>query len=170
MDINLLIWSYLIVFMLHNFEEILMIERWYKKTYPRIEGMLPSFVKNELERNKSMTAAQFCFIVFLLFIPVSALIIITVLTEQYFLFLSLHFIFALNIFTHPIQSLLLRCYVPGLWSTLLVIIPYNILVFIQFHQHGLFDLTTILKTLYVIIPFIPVFILSHFVAEKWARA
>ncbi len=31
MDINTLIWSFLIIFMLHNFEEIIMVERWFNK-------------------------------------------------------------------------------------------------------------------------------------------
>lgn len=166
MDINLLIWSFLIIFMLHNFEEIIMIERWFHKKYPEIRERIPPFAISELEKFKTMTSVQFSIVVCILFIVAAALILVTVITQQYFLFFGLNIILALNIFTHPLQSLLLKCYVPGLWTTLLLIIPYNIIVYIQFYNQGILNLTTSINALFVIIPFIPVFIISHIIAEK----
>ncbi|WP_232231438.1 MULTISPECIES: HXXEE domain-containing protein [unclassified Virgibacillus] len=64
----------------------------------------------------------------------SLLLIITVTTQYYFLFLGLNMLFALNIFTHPIQAILLRCYMPGVWTTLLLILPYNIIFFYHFYN------------------------------------
>lgn len=167
MDINLLIWSYLIVFMLHNFEEIILIERWFNKTYPTIKGRIPKFLRKEVEPFSSMTAARFALVVGLLFIPVSALIFITVTTDQYFIFLGLNIVLALNIFTHPLQSFLLKSYVPGLWTTLFIIIPYNIIVFYQLYHQGILNFATNIKALAIIILFIPVFMISHKMAEKW---
>ncbi|GIO21420.1 HXXEE domain-containing protein [Oceanobacillus sp. J11TS1] len=166
MDINLLIWSFLIIFMLHNFEEIIMIERWFHKKYPEIRKRIPTFAINELEKVKTTTSVQFSIVVCLLFIVAAALILVTVITEQYFLFFGLNIIFALNIFTHPLQSLLLKCYVPGLWTTLLLIIPYNIIVYMEFYHLGILNLTIGIHALFVIVLFIPVFIISHTIAEK----
>ncbi|MFD1412503.1 HXXEE domain-containing protein [Oceanobacillus jeddahense] len=168
MDVHTLIWSFLIIFMLHNFEEIIIIERWFSKKYPEVRERIPPFAIHELEKHKKMTAIQFSIVVYILSIVASALIVVTVITEQYFLFFGLNIIFALNIFTHPLQSLLLKCYVPGLWTTLLLIIPYNIIVHIAFYQHGLLNLAISMKALFVIILFIPVFIVSHMIGEKLA--
>ncbi len=115
-----------------------------------------------------MTSVQFSIVLCILSIAVSALILVTVITEQYVLFFGLNKIFALNIFTHPLQSLLLKCYVPGLWTTLLLIIPYNIIVYMQFYTQGLLNLTIGIKALFVIILFIPVFIISHMIGGKLA--
>jgi len=167
MDINLLIWSFLIIFMLHNFEEIIVIERWFNKIYPAISERIPPFANREIEQFRKITTAQFTMAVCVLFIVSSALILITTTTNQYFLFLGLNIFFALNIFTHPIQALLLRCYVPGLWTTLLFIIPYNIVVFYQFNSNGILDISTITKALIVTILFVPMLIISHKIAEKW---
>ncbi|WP_152657996.1 HXXEE domain-containing protein [Oceanobacillus sp. CFH 90083] len=168
MDINTLIWSFLIVFMLHNFEEIIMIESWFHKKYPKTRERIPSFAIKELEKYKTMTSVQFSIVVCILSIVAAALILVTVITEQYFIFFGLNMIFALNIFTHPLQSLLLRCYVPGLWTTLLLIIPYNIIVYMQYYHHGILNLTTVIYSLIVIILFIPLFIVSHIIGEKLA--
>lgn len=167
MDINLLIWSFLIIFMLHNFEEIIMIERWFNKIYPGVRERIPPFANREIEQFRTITTVQFSMAVCVLFIVSSTLILITITTNHYFLFLGLNIFFALNIFTHPIQSLLLRCYVPGLWTTLLLIIPYNIIVFHQFNSKGILDMATIINALVVTILFIPMLIISHKIAEKW---
>jgi len=164
MDINLLIWSFLIIFMLHNFEEIITIERWFKNTYPRVSKRIPPIIRNEIEQFRTITSAQFSIAVCVLFIVASILILITVLTNQYFLFLGLIIFFALNIFTHPAQSILLKSYVPGGLTTIILIIPYNIIVL----KAGILDVGTIIGALVVTILFIPILFLSHKIAEKWS--
>jgi hypothetical protein len=167
MDIYLLIWTFLIIFMLHNFEEIITIERWFKNTYPRIRERIPSFAQRDIEKFKNITAAQFSVAVTVISVIASMLILITVMTQHYFLFLGLNIFFALNIFTHPMQSLFLRCYTPGVWTTLSLIIPYNILLFYHFYIEGLLTMNTILSALVVTVLFIPILFLSHKIAEKW---
>lgn len=153
--------------MLHNLEEIIMIERWMKKTYPEIRERLPQFAKRELDSLQTTTAAQFSLVVFILSILASALIVITITTDEYFLFVGLNIIFALNILIHPFQSLLIRCYVPGLWTTILLIIPYYIFFFTQLYHQGLMYLVINLKTIVVFLIFIPVFLISHKISRKW---
>jgi len=167
MDLSLLIWSFLIIFMLHNFEEIITIEKWFHKTYPRIKERIPPFFNREMEQFKTITTAQFSIAVCVLFIVSSVLIIISITTNHYFLFLGLNIFFSLNIFTHPVQSLLLKCYVPGLWTTLVFIIPYNLIVLYQFYSKGLLDTALIINALIVTILFIPLLMLSHKIAERY---
>lgn len=167
MDIDFVVWSFLIIFMLHNFEEIIMIERWFNESYPRIRERIPSFAKKELDKFGTMTSAQFSAAVCVIFIVASALILITITTKQYYLFIGLNIFFALNIFTHPVQSIFLRSYVPGVWTTLLIIIPYNILFFYQLHLKGILNAGTLLNALIVTILLIPVLLISHKIAEKW---
>ncbi|MFA1819725.1 HXXEE domain-containing protein [Virgibacillus oceani] len=167
MDINLLIWSFLIIFMLHNFEEIITMEKWFKNTYPRVMEQIPPFARKEIEPFRSITSSQFSIAVCVLFIAASILILITVTTNHYFLFLGLNIFFALNILTHPVQSLFLRKYVPGLWTTIMLIIPYNVILFSNFHNEGILDASTIVSAFLVTILFIPILLISHKIAEKW---
>ena len=166
MDINILIISFLMIFMLHNLEEIITIERWHKKTYPRVIHRVPSFIQKEMKQFNDITSAQFALVVFVLSIVVSALILTAVVTEHYFLFLGVAIPFALNIFTHPLQSLYLRCYTPGVWTSILLIIPYNILLFFHFSKEGLFTMSTMIGALIVMVLLVPVFLLSHKIGGK----
>lgn len=167
MDINLLIWSFLIIFMIHNFEEIITIEKWFQKTYPNIRERFPAVARKEIEKMKVTSAATFSIAVCVLFIVASALVIITIITEQYFLFIGLNIFFALNIITHPVQSLFLRTYVPGVLTTFILIIPYNVILFNELITLGLMDFSTIGRALIVTILFIPMLLISHKIAEKW---
>jgi len=166
-DINDVVWSFLIVFMLHNFEEILTIEKWFKNTFPTIRNQIPTLVKKELEKEEKITSGQFSIAVCVLFIISSVLILLTVIQGYYFLFIGLNIFFALNIFTHPIQSIFLKKYVPGLWTTILLIIPYNVLVFYQLYIHDFLQAKTIISAFFITILLIPALLFSHKIAKKW---
>lgn len=166
MDMDFLICGFLIIFMLHNLEEIIAIEKWLKQTYPKKKEEIPLFLQKEIDEVKDMTAVQFSIVVFIVSVFASLIIIISLITEQYVLFIGLNMFFALNIFTHPIQSLLLRCYTPGVWTSLLLIIPYNVLFFNYVYTEGLLTSSTLLGALIVFVSAIPVLLLSHKVAKK----
>ena len=167
MDIYVWILSFLIIFMLHNLEEIITIERWFGKTYPRVSRKIPSAVQKELKNYKDTTSTQFSVVVFVFSVFASALIGIAVITQQYYLFLGVSLFFALNIFTHPLQALYLRCYTPGLLTTLLLIIPYYSLFFYRFYNTDMLTLNSIFGAIAVMVFFIPIFLLSHKIGEKW---
>lgn len=167
MEINILICAFLIIFMLHNLEEIITVEKWLKHTYPIKKEQIPLFFQKEIENKKDMTAAQFAFTVFIVSVGAAIVVIASVMTENYLLFIGLNTVFALNIFTHPIQSLLLRCYTPGVWTSVLLIIPYNVIFYYYCYTEGLLKMNTVFTSLGVMILCIPVLLLSHKIAEKY---
>ncbi|MBU9713695.1 HXXEE domain-containing protein [Evansella tamaricis] len=163
---EIFIWSFLIVFMLHNLEEIITIEKWFMFTYPRVNNRIPSIAQAVITKNK-VTTVKFAMTVFVFSIIASSLIFLTITTEYYFLFWGLNLFFALNIFLHPIQSLFLRCYTPGLWTTVCLILPYNIWIFYHFSISGVFTITMFMYAAIVMILLVPLFALSHIIANKW---
>src|SRR5690625_1282817 len=167
MEIHVWVLSFLIIFMLHNLEEIITIECWFQKTYPRINKRLPSFVQKELNHYKNTTSVQFSVVVFLLSAFVSGLLLLAVFTQHYYLFLGVNLFFSLNIFTHPLQSLYLRCYTPGVLTSLFLVIPYYSLFFYRYYNTDMFTIGSILGAIIVMVFLIPVFLLSHKIGEKW---
>ena len=168
MDIYIWVLFFLIIFMLHNLEEIITIERWFQKTYPRVRKKIPLFAQKELENYTDITSAQFSVVVFVLSVFSSALILLAVITEHDYLFLGVTLFFALNIFTHPLQSLYLKCYTPGVLTSLLLIIPYYCLFFYRFYNTDLFTLNSIIGAIVVMVFLIPIFLFSHIMGEKWS--
>ncbi|WP_055106497.1 HXXEE domain-containing protein [Paenibacillus ihumii] len=169
MDINFWIWMFLIVFMLHNFEEIFTIEYWFNRIYPVTKERIPLYIIQQMEKSKSMTAGQFTIAVFVLFLVVSVLLIISVTTKFYFLFLGANIFFAINIIIHPIQALFLRRYVPGLWTSVVLILPYNLILFKMLYQEDMLDTSMIILSLIVGALFVPLLLLSHKIADLWKQ-
>lgn len=169
---DIYVWSllFLIIFMLHNLEEIITIERWFRKTYPKVRDRIPSFVQKELKNYQDTTSAQFAVVVFVFSIFTSSLVIISALTQYDYLFLGVNLLFALNIFTHPLQALYLKSYTPGVITSVLLIIPYYSLFFYHFYNTDLFALNSIIGALVVMIVLIPIFLLSHRIGEKWSKS
>lgn len=158
---------FLIIFMLHNLEEIITIESWFQKTYPRISKKVPSFVQKEFNNYKNITSVQFAVVIFVFSVFITVLILISIITQHDYLFLGVILFFALNIFTHPLQSLYLKCYTPGVLTSLFLIIPYYSLFFYRFYNTDMFTINSVLGAMVVIILLIPAFLLSHKIGEKW---
>ncbi|MBU5267521.1 HXXEE domain-containing protein [Virgibacillus proomii] len=169
MDINTLILTFLVIFMLHNLEEVIMVERWVKKNYPRVKDKIPLFIQKEIDNFINVTAAQFALVVFIISVFSSILILVAVIGDYMFLFLGLAMVFALNIFTHPIQSLLLRTYTPGVLTSIFLVIPYYIILINYFYTEDFINMKMIWGALVVVAIFVPVFILSHTIGEKVAK-
>lgn len=170
MDLTFLTWLFLIVFMVHNFEEIITVEYWMKKIYPSIKETLPTFVQGHLEQEKDMTAGQFTIAVGVLFVVVSILLVISTLrTDLYYLFFGANIFFALNLLTHPLQALFLRKYVPGLITSIFIVLPYNIFLFTFLYQEDLLNSFTWVLSIIVALLFIPLLLLSHKIAHAWKK-
>lgn len=167
MDISIWILSFLIIFMLHNLEEIITVEKWIQQTYPRVQDKIPLSIQKELNKFKEITSVHFAVVVFVVSFFASVFILVSVVTEQYYLFLGISLFFALNIFTHPLQALYLRCYTPGLLTSLILIIPFYSLFFYQFFNTDILNIYSIIRALIVMIFAIPVFLLSHKIGELW---
>jgi len=138
------------------------------KKYPKVSKRIPPVVQRELEDYKAITSRQFSVVVFVFSVFVSGLILMAMLTQHYYLFLGVNLLFALNIFTHPLQSLYLRCYTPGVLTSLLLIIPYYSLFFYHFYNTNMLGLDMVLRGIVVMILLIPIFLLSHKIGEKWS--
>lgn len=96
MKMNVWMLIFVIIFMLHNLEEIISVEKWFQKTYPRVRNRIPSLIQQQLDQI-GMTTVRFAVVVFVISILASILLLISVWTEQYYFFFGISFFFALNI-------------------------------------------------------------------------
>ena len=123
------------MFIFHDFEEIMMIEKWVKKNSNAIYNRLPKKIADQIIKQFSMSTAQFSVAVMVIFVFVSSS---TYLASQYMNHAPLgniHFftivllIFFLHAFTHIGQSIFLGSYTPGVFTSIVLILPYSIIKF-----------------------------------------
>ncbi|MEH7353938.1 HXXEE domain-containing protein [Neobacillus drentensis] len=128
-SLETLIWLFPITFLLHDFEEIIFVESWFKKNYAKLEPMVPKRMKSVFQDLSETTAARFSIPVFMQFIVYIVASYLAVEQQYYDVFLGLNVLLFLHVFTHLGQSALFRCYALGVGTALLITLPYSLYLF-----------------------------------------
>jgi len=147
-EIERLVLWFPIVFMLHDFEELLLFEPWLKKNagsiLERVHGRVPPWAEAQLHTVLHKSTLQFAFPIGLIFALTAAASFLAVQFHFYPLFLTASSLFFLHGFLHLGQAAALRRYVPSLLTSGLLVLPYGGLLFARLLAAGVVTLPTLL--------------------------
>ncbi|MFS0881106.1 HXXEE domain-containing protein [Metabacillus niabensis] len=134
------IWLFVIVFMLHDFEEIIAVEKWAKRT-ENIIRKENKWINNRIWDFWNVNSYSFAKRDVFIFLTMS---IITFVKVQYLesswssmLFLSFLIFVLLHNIAHVLQSLLLKTYTPGLFTAIILVTPYTIYLIYRLNSASL---------------------------------
>ncbi len=116
---EILIWLFPIVFMIHEFEEIIFMHWWVKKNKEHILNKYPKLGKQVLGQFDVISTEAFSLIVAEEFLIVSFIVVFSAFTNNYDLYVGLILAFSIHLLTHLIQFIALRSYTPAIITTLL---------------------------------------------------
>lgn len=166
MKSDYLIWLFPIVFMIHEFEEMVFMKWWIRKNSESILLRFPRFGARIIQQQKSLSTEQFTLIVAEEFIIVFLVIIISELTSNYNLYLGLVFAYSIHLLVHIIQSIVIRQYTPAIVTSIITGL-FCIYAIYYFINNDLIDITNTI--IYGLGLSLFVFInlrLMHFLAKK----
>ena len=134
-----LIWLFPIVFMLHDFEELIRFRRWMDRYGPAVGLRLPTFIRVNFDRVQSHTTAEYAVPIALEFILFSAASLLAVEAR----WIALFNLCAIGVFAHTFfhlgSALWLRQLTPGVTTAMLFVLPYSVLLFTRLIAEGLLD-------------------------------
>lgn len=165
-SIKSLIWLFLVAFMLHDFEEIIRIEPWYRKNFGSIYGKVPARFRKEVQSFSRMTSSQFAVAVcieFIIFVPFTFM---AAEQGQYLLFLGFNAVLLLHVFMHVGQAVYLKMLVPGVVTAVGITFPYTVYLFYRLLSENLIEISDILLSLPFGLTLLPIVLLGHKVGEK----
>lgn len=166
MSVQSLVWLFIVIFILHDLEEIIWVETWIKKNRNDVINKIPARLKNQLDNMFNITSGQFAFAVlleFILFIPCT---FIAAEQGKFFLFISFNSLFLLHVLTHVGQSLYLRMYTPGVVSAVILVLPYTLYLFTILLKEDLITWGELLISIPVGFVIIPIVLLGHTLGKK----
>jgi hypothetical protein len=105
--------------MLHEFEEIIFFKPWIRKNSACLSERFPKLAKRFLPRFESLSVSAFTVAVAEEFILLSGITIISVLFNNYFVWLGVFTGFFVHLLIHLGQWLILRKYIPAIYTTLI---------------------------------------------------
>lgn len=165
-SINSLIWLFLAAFMMHDFEEIIRIEPWFRKHYDKIYRQVPKRFHKELHSFSRMTSSQFAVAVcieFVIFIPFTFL---AAEKENYVIFLGFNAILLLHVFMHIGQALFVKMLVPGVVTAVFITLPYSVYLFYRLLNENIVGMKDILISIPFGLTLAPIILLGHRAGEK----
>lgn len=174
MSIPTLLWLFPIAFMLHDFEEVILFEPWLKRNAAdikaKLEGRLPAFASKRVESMMTKTTSEFALSVCLIFVLVSLSAFIAVEFQSYVFFLAASTAFFLHGFLHIGQVIVMRRYIPALATSLLIVLPYGVLLFPRLLAEGIVTLPELLLYgLVGVVAIVPIIFVMHWVGENISR-
>lgn len=140
-EIQVLIWLFPILFIFHDFEEILLMQAWINKNKYYLCERFPRLSKKLQPHFDNITTSSFALGVAEEFILISVVTIISYVTNFYSLWVGLFIAFTLHLVVHCFQTLIIRRYVPAIVTS---IICLPICMYIIKHIVQLITLDTVI--------------------------
>ena len=132
LELNNAIWLFVVIFMLHDFEEIISVETWAKKTEGSIKADGGKIAKRiwKFWNVNSNSFAKRDVIIFSIMSAITFLKVQFVESDwSIMLFIGFLVLVLIHNAVHILQSLILRTYTPGLYTAIFTVTPYTIYLF-----------------------------------------
>ncbi|WP_397540321.1 HXXEE domain-containing protein [Rummeliibacillus pycnus] len=130
---QVIIWLFPILFMFHDFEEIIFMRAWMNKNRDYICERFPTLSKKLLPHFEHMTTSAFALGVAEEFILISIITVISYMTNWYDLWIGSFIAFTLHLLIHCFQVLIVRRYIPVI-VTSIICLPICIYIIKQIIQ------------------------------------
>ena len=150
-DFTDIVWLFPLVFMLHEFEEIIFFKPWIRKNSNYLQNRLPKPIKRFTSHLEKLSVPAFTFAVAEEFILLSIITVVSVVVDSYLLWLGVFMGFFILLLGHLVQWIILRTYIPAIITTFISLL-YCGFAFAYILREEIFQTTEIL--LWTVIGFI----------------
>jgi len=134
-DIKVLVWLFPVIFIFHDFEEIIFMQPWISRNSLYLSKRFPALSKRVLPHFGKITTASFAAGVAEEFLLISVITVVSYLTDWYSLWIGLFIAFTIHLVIHCLQALAVGKYVPSIVTSVIClplcvyIIKYSIILF-----------------------------------------
>jgi len=166
---SIIIWLLPIVFMIHDFEEIIFFKSWINKNKDYLTEKFPKISKHFLVRFENLSTSAFTLAVAEEFVLLSLITVGSVLFNNYFLWLAAFMGFFAHLLVHLGQWIILKRYIPAICTTFLALI-YCVFALYKIISNNVFQISEVV--LCTIIGFVLVgvnLLFAHKLAEMYDR-
>ena len=118
MDFKIIVWLLPIVFMIHDFEEIIFFKSWIVKNKDYLSEKFPKLSKRLFIRLENLSVPAFSLAVAEEFVLLSIITVLSVVYESYLLWIGIFMGFFIHLLVHLIQWIVLRRYIPAIYTSI----------------------------------------------------
>lgn len=163
-NIEVFLWLFPMIFIFHDFEEIIFMQAWIHKNKGYLCDRFPTLSKKVIPHFEGITTSSFALGVAEEFILISTITIISLMTKWYNLWIGAFVAFTLHLIIHCFQALVIRKYVPAV-ATSIICLPICLHIIKEVAQ--IIALNTIV--MFSILSFI-IMVVNLIIVHKWMSA
>lgn len=156
----------LVMFVIHDLEEIIWVEPVVKKHKKYILNRLPNGLKTRVDAMLNITSSQFAVAVWIEFMVLTYVTYLAAERGEYLGFLAFITIFFIHVFTHLGQSLVFRIYTPGVVSAVLVVLPFTSYVLYRMTNESVVSWNEVFLSIPLGFVIIPIVLMGHKIGKK----
>jgi hypothetical protein len=162
-----LVWLLPIIFILHDFEEIIFFKVWLNNNKEYLAKRFPKISKHFIPRFEKMTTSAFSLAVAEEFILLSLITLCSVIFDNYLLWLAAFMGFFVHLLAHLVQWIIVKRYIPAIYTTLLSLIYCVYVLYVIISNH-LFLISEIALWTIIGVGLVGLnLVLAHKLAEKF---
>jgi len=158
-----------IIFMIHEFEEMIFLKYWLKKDKDYMLNNFPKIGPKIYSQYNKFTSAGFTLAITEEFVIISLLTYMAIIMQNFYIWFTVFMGFSIHIIIHLIQCIFYRKYIPAVVTSILVL-PYCIYGFIEYLNNEIYKIEWII--ICSIIGIICVIInlkFIHYIGEKFSN-
>lgn len=121
-DFSFIVWLFPIIFILHEFEEIIFMKYWLNKNKTFLSKKFPKISERFLSRFENLSTPAFTVAVAEEFMLLTIITIISVVLDTYLLWLGIFMGFFVHLLVHLVQWIIIRKYIPAIYTTIISLI------------------------------------------------
>lgn len=133
MDLKTLVLILPIIFMIHDFEEIIFFKDWLNKNEIELNQRFPKLAKKLIPHFKKLSTSSFAIGVAEEFLLISLISVFAAINQNYKLWYGIFIGFSIHIIIHILQWLIYRKYIPSI-ITSFIVLPYCIYTFMKINE------------------------------------
>ncbi|CAM3942524.1 HXXEE domain-containing protein [Cohnella lubricantis] len=174
LPLEALIWLFPVAFVIHDLEEIITVEKWVASHANTVRSKLPERLADRVLKQFEMTTAQFAVAVLVVFLFVGSSAYLAYQSTSggplgtIRPFLVCNLLFFIHLFTHVAQSFYFRSVTPGAVTSVLVVLPYSLLLFRSLFDNRFVDWQMLFECLPFIVLALPVVLFAQWTGKKLA--
>ena len=121
-DFKTIVWLLPLVFMFHDFEEIIFFKSWLAKNKGSLSKRFPRLSKPLIARFENLSVQAFSLAVAEEFVLLSLVTVLSVLFESYLLWLGVFMGFFIHLLVHVMQWIVFRKYIPAICTSMISLV------------------------------------------------
>jgi len=172
-SIYMIVWLFPVIFLIHDFEEILTVKGFMSRNKEQIVSLLSPKIGGFVQRQFDLTTVQFSVSVAFVFIFVTSSTYLVThnnfaegALRYFFIIVAVFFI---HVLTHVGQALIFRAYTPGVITSVIIILPYTAYVLFRLFREHIIDWNFAFANIPFILLALPIILGTHSIARRLVK-